>query len=52
MAYARILMRYRKLECDEFAIVAYHRIRCSKAGIIAEISQPLIIAAAIEFQLP
>src|SRR2546428_400162 len=46
------LTRLRHLEGNESAIIAYDWIRRLVAGIIAEVSEPLVLTAAIEFEFP
>src|SRR6266481_5368665 len=40
------------LKRDELAVVAYDRVGRFVAGIIAEVREPLVIAAAVELELP
>ena len=52
MAHACLVFGFGHLEGHEPAVVAYDRVRRLVAGIIGEVSQPLNLAAAVEFQLP
>src|SRR2546425_8392454 len=52
MADAGRVARLRHLERDEFAVVAHDRVGRLVTGIVAEVSKPLIITAAVELQFP